>query len=116
MPRIRMAYQNAAWQEARVAAEAGIDMAINDLVTYASGGSKGSWLGWQPEPPAPGAKTPPAGRLTQLATATGLRLLKIQGKLVTPPWRDSGARCHHFVTTFPIPVYTETAVALCSCG
>ena len=48
-PRVRMAYQNAAWQEARVAAEAGIDAAMNDLHINATGFSPGMWAGWKQE-------------------------------------------------------------------
>jgi len=36
-PSIHVAYQNAAWQEARVAAESGIDTAVNDLLLNADG-------------------------------------------------------------------------------
>jgi hypothetical protein len=56
-PLVRMAYQNAAWQEARVAAEAGIDCAMNDLLLNATGFSPGAWPGWQHEGPAPTTTT-----------------------------------------------------------
>ncbi len=46
-PKFRMAYQNAAWQEARTAAEAGIDAAMGDLHRNAIGGAPKPWPGWQ---------------------------------------------------------------------
>lgn len=54
MPRVHMAHQNAAWQEARVSAEAGIDSAINDLQLNATGFSPGAWTYWQETPAKPG--------------------------------------------------------------
>ncbi|MEO6786946.1 MAG: hypothetical protein ABI318_12510 [Chthoniobacteraceae bacterium] len=65
-PRVRMAYQNAAWQEARVAAEAGIDSAMNDLLLNATGFSPGAWTNWKQESapaPAPGGTTKSGGLL-----------------------------------------------------
>lgn len=50
LPRIRMAYQNASWQEARVAAESGIDAAMGDLLAYETGFNSGEWAGWKDEP------------------------------------------------------------------
>jgi hypothetical protein len=47
MPRLRMAYQNAAWQEARLAAEAGVDAAMADLLVNATGPTEGAWPGWK---------------------------------------------------------------------
>ena len=49
VPRVQMAYQNAAWQEARVAAEAGIDTAMNDVLINATGFQPGTWTGWKEE-------------------------------------------------------------------
>src|SRR5882757_2761545 len=46
-PKLRMAYQTAGWQEARVAAEAGIDVAMGELSRNATGGAEGSWTGWK---------------------------------------------------------------------
>ena len=46
-PKFRMAYQTAAWQEARLAAEAGIDLAMAELSKNATGNSPGDWLGWK---------------------------------------------------------------------
>ncbi len=48
-PKFRQAYQNAAWQEARMAAEAGIDAAMGDLHRNAAGGTSSNWPGWQTE-------------------------------------------------------------------
>jgi hypothetical protein len=45
-----MAYQTAAWQEARVAAEAGIDVALAELSRNATGVSGGDWRGWKQQP------------------------------------------------------------------
>jgi hypothetical protein len=46
-PKFGQAYQIAAWQEARLAAEAGVDAAMGDLVRNASGFSPGTWQGWK---------------------------------------------------------------------
>jgi hypothetical protein len=46
-PRFRMSHQNAAWEEARLAAEAGIDVAMGDLLRNSAAPSGGSWQGWQ---------------------------------------------------------------------
>lgn len=72
-PRVRMAYQNAAWQEARVAAEAGIDAAMNDLYVNATGFSPGAWPGWKQEAAPVAAPTSSGGLLGGLlggATST----------------------------------------------
>ena len=42
-----MASQAAAWQEARLAAESGIDVALADLSTNATGTNPGTWQGWK---------------------------------------------------------------------
>lgn len=47
LPRLPMAYQNAAWEEARLAAEAGIDMAMNDLINNVAGPDTNFWVGWK---------------------------------------------------------------------
>lgn len=47
MPKFRMAYQTAAWQEARLAAEAGVDAAMGDLIANAAGAAPGAWNGWR---------------------------------------------------------------------
>src|SRR5689334_12940028 len=46
-PQFQMAAQAAAWQEARLAAEAGIDVALVDLEQNALGFNEGKWAGWQ---------------------------------------------------------------------
>ncbi|HEY3901563.1 MAG TPA: hypothetical protein VGM54_23330 [Chthoniobacter sp.] len=48
-PRFQMASQAAAWQEARLAAESGIDVAMADLTQNAVGTSAPTWPGWQQE-------------------------------------------------------------------
>ncbi len=102
MPRIRMAYQNAAWQEARVAAEAGIDMAMNDLLVNASAGKSGAFPGWQPEAvPASGGNAAPPGLLAKLTTATGLQLLKVQNKLARK------AAAANLAVTSTAPIYLD---------
>ncbi len=68
MPRLRMAYQNAAWQEARLAAESGVDAAMGDLLVNATGPSMGGWPGWKEE--APGGGTRPVS--TGSGSAGGL--------------------------------------------
>lgn len=46
-PRFQMAAQAAAWQEARLSAEAGVDVALVELERNALGFNEGSWSGWQ---------------------------------------------------------------------
>jgi len=46
-PRFQMASQAAAWQEARLAAESGIDVALQDLSKNATGTTAGTWQGWK---------------------------------------------------------------------
>lgn len=46
-PGLRVAHQNAAWQESRIAAEAGVDAAISDLLQNTTGPSPKSWTGWK---------------------------------------------------------------------
>jgi hypothetical protein len=46
-PKLRMAYQTAGWQEARLSAEAGIDVAMGELSRNATNGNAGSWTGWK---------------------------------------------------------------------
>lgn len=46
-PKLQQAAQTAAWQEARLGAEGGIDVAMNELVKNATGPSSGSWSGWK---------------------------------------------------------------------
>jgi hypothetical protein len=48
-PRFQMTSQAAAWQEARLAAESGIDVAMADLTRNAVGTSAPTWPGWQQE-------------------------------------------------------------------
>src|SRR3954470_3319111 len=46
-PRFRMSHQNAAWEEARLAAEAGVDVAMGDLLRNSASPTGGSWQGWE---------------------------------------------------------------------
>jgi hypothetical protein len=46
-PRFQMASQAAAWQEARLAAESGIDVALTELSYNATGTQDSGWAGWQ---------------------------------------------------------------------
>ncbi len=46
-PKFRTAYQTAAWQEARLASEAGIDLAMAELNRNAVGTNPGDWSGWK---------------------------------------------------------------------
>jgi hypothetical protein len=48
-PKLRMAYQTAGWQEARTAAEAGIDVAMGELSRNAAGNGNGTWSSWKQE-------------------------------------------------------------------
>ncbi|HSI11858.1 MAG TPA: hypothetical protein VK961_07430 [Chthoniobacter sp.] len=50
-PRFQMAAQAASWQEARLAAESGIDVALSDLDRNAVGTEDGAWQGWQQKQP-----------------------------------------------------------------
>jgi hypothetical protein len=54
MPMFRIGSQNAAWEEARVAADAGVDAAIGDLLQNAVGNNSGSWPGWKQNTPGGG--------------------------------------------------------------
>ncbi len=48
-PRFQEAHQTAVWEEARLAAESGIDAAMGDLVRNVAGGATGDWEGWNEE-------------------------------------------------------------------
>jgi hypothetical protein len=50
-PKLRMAYQAAGWQEARLAAEGGIDVAMGELSRNATGFADGNWTGWKQRNP-----------------------------------------------------------------
>lgn len=78
-PRLRMAYQNAAWQEARVAAEAGVDAAMGDLMRNATGFSPGGWPGWKTDAPASGGPNGPIANVLNITTNTLGSLLGILG-------------------------------------
>lgn len=46
-PRFRMSHQNAAWEEARLAAEAGVDVAMGDLLRNSAAPGATTWQGWE---------------------------------------------------------------------
>ncbi len=46
-PKLQQAAQTAAWQEARLGAEGGIDVALSELTKNATGPSSGDWNGWK---------------------------------------------------------------------
>jgi hypothetical protein len=46
-PKFQAAAQTAGWQEARLAAESGIDLAMSELQRNATGALSGPWLGWK---------------------------------------------------------------------
>ena len=46
-PKFQEAHQTAGWQEGRLAAEAGIDAAMGDLLRNAAGSGQGAWSGWK---------------------------------------------------------------------
>ena len=59
-PKFRMAAQAAGWQEARLASEAGVDVALRDLQQNAAGAAPEVWSGWTVGQGAP-VGAPPAG-------------------------------------------------------
>src|SRR3954468_18090055 len=83
LPRQRMAYQNAAWEEARLAAESGIDAAMGDLLRNAANSDPAAWSAWrqsttgQPATSAPGPSTS-----TNLITALTTPILNLLGGLL----------------------------------
>ena len=69
MPRLRMAYQNAAWEEARLAAESGIDAAMGDLLRHAADPNGTSWGGWKQPSGAPATSAPGTSAAPNLITS-----------------------------------------------
>jgi hypothetical protein len=59
-PKFRMAAQAAGWQEARLSAEAGVDLAVEALQQNAAGAAPGAWSGWT-QSQTGGVGNPPAG-------------------------------------------------------
>lgn len=57
-PSLRTAYQTAAWQEARLAAESGVDAAIGELLRNETGLRLGAWEGWKTKGPNGPTKVP----------------------------------------------------------
>jgi len=78
-PSLRMAYQNAAWQEARVAAEAGVDTAITDLLRNSASPAP-SWIGWKEKGP---------GGVIRPALDSTLKLVSGVVSLLGTPTRSS---------------------------
>lgn len=90
-PRFRMSHQNAAWGEARLAAEAGVDAAMGDLLRN-SASQTGSWQGWEQRDGTPvtnqgvlGDQGLLGGLLgSTLGVVTGLLGLLLGGGAATP--------------------------------
>src|SRR4051794_24991849 len=91
VPRLRMAYQNAAWEEARLAAEAGVDAAMGDLVSNTQLPAGGDWTGWKMDDasgnPVPAIGGGPIGSLLSgtLNIVTSLLSALLGGGSSTPP-------------------------------
>ena len=68
-PRYQLAAQAGAWQEARLSAEAGIDVALADVTKNATGFTDGSWSGWK-QSAAPGAAPVVSGLLNTVGSLT----------------------------------------------
>ena len=54
MPKFQAGCQNAGWEEARLAADAGVDAAMGDLLRNAVGSTPGTWPGWKQNTPGGG--------------------------------------------------------------
>jgi len=67
-PRFQQASQAAAWQEARLAAESGIDVALVELEQNAIGFNDGTWTGWSQYSQASAAPTLSSAGASLLAT------------------------------------------------
>ena len=80
-PNIHIAHQNAAWQEARLTAEAGIDAAMNDLNLNATGFAPGEWTGWQEEVVPVDAGVPAALKKNSLKIISGLGINRLTAML-----------------------------------
>lgn len=66
-PSLRTAYQTAAWQEARLAAESGADAAVGELLRNETGEAPDTWEGWRTDTPNGPAPVPP-GSIKSLLT------------------------------------------------
>src|SRR5471030_2579223 len=73
-PKFRMTAQAAGWQEARLAAEAGVDVALSDLQQNAAGAAPGVWSGWT-QSQGGGVGNPPAGASLLGNSSSGNSLL-----------------------------------------
>src|SRR4051812_47806006 len=85
MPGMHQAYQNAAWQEARVAAEAGIDSAIHDLQLNATGFAPAAWTGWKEQ--EVDGKPPTKGLLGSLLNETQKPLQLVNNLIAQLVWQ-----------------------------
>jgi hypothetical protein len=85
-PKFRMTAQAAGWQEARLGAEAGVDVALSALQQNAAGAAPGVWSGWTQSQGGPVGKTTLANPLAPvLGLVNGLvnGLLGLLGSPVT---------------------------------
>ncbi len=85
LPRLPMAYQNAAWEEARLAAEAGIDMAMNDLIKNVAGPDTNFWVGWKQNAADDGSGNLAAAPPPALLNPVGLILSLLALTPLSPP-------------------------------
>ena len=81
-PRYQTAAQAGAWQEARLSAEAGIDVALADLVKNATGYEDGTWNGWK-QSSTPGGTPIVGGLLSTVGSIVNNTLPGALGTTVT---------------------------------
>ena len=84
-PKFLMASQSAGWQEARLAAEGGVDIALNELQKNAVGSAPGTWSGWKQN--SGGTLIPvqsPLLNSAPAAPASGSLLGSLLGTLLNP--------------------------------
>ena len=84
-PRLRMAYQIAAWQEARIGAEAGVDAAMGEILRHAANPAASTWPGWSQQ--GAGGQLVPAtsSTLGGLGNVVGNLLSLLLGGGSSPP-------------------------------
>jgi hypothetical protein len=103
LPRLPMAYQNAAWQEARLAAEGGVDSAMGELLRSLSGPNPNTWLGWKEGPNA----TPVTGN-GGLLSGLGNLISGVQALLLGTLFRIGGAPpATNNSVTVSAPIYLD---------
>lgn len=86
-PKLQQAAQTASWQEARLGAEGGIDVALHELQKNATGASGGSWSGWKQN--GPGGIIIPAVAATLETVNNVLSLLGISVSVSKPIFLDN---------------------------